>query len=98
MNSMLSLHLRNTDSSGSVRRSLERNACLTAAIYATRANLNPLVLEGIARLQGKIIGTTGTIELYRGKPEIKLHSMSQIKGAGSQPVRLIVRPSLEGSG
>ena len=46
MNSMLSLHLRNTDSSGSVRRSLERNACLTAAIYATRANLNPLVLEG----------------------------------------------------
>ena len=35
----------------------------------------------IATLQGKIIGIIGTIELYRGKPEIKVLSMNQIKGA-----------------
>ena len=35
-------------------------------------------------LQGKIIGITGTIELYQGKPEIKVTSMVQIKGADSQ--------------
>jgi hypothetical protein len=29
---------------------------------------------------------TGTVELYQGKPEIKVTSMSQIKGADSQPV------------
>jgi DNA/RNA endonuclease YhcR with UshA esterase domain len=34
----------------------------------------------IAMLQGKIIGITGTIELYEGKPEIKVMSMDQIKG------------------
>jgi hypothetical protein len=37
-------------------------------------------------LQGKVIGITGTVELYKGKPEIKVLSMSQIKGADSQPV------------
>jgi hypothetical protein len=37
-------------------------------------------------LQGKVIGITGTIELYQGKPEIKVMSKSQIKGADSQPV------------
>ena len=37
-------------------------------------------------LQGKVIGITGTFELYKGKPEIKVLSMSQIKGADSQPV------------
>src|SRR5258708_34827990 len=37
--------------------------------------------QRIAKLQGKIIGITGTIELYRGKPEIKCLSMNQIKGA-----------------
>jgi DNA/RNA endonuclease YhcR with UshA esterase domain len=40
----------------------------------------------IAALQGKIIGITGTIELYRGKPEIKV-TASQIKGADSQQAR-----------
>ena len=34
----------------------------------------------IAMLQGKIIGITGTIELYQGKPEIKVLSIDQIKG------------------
>src|ERR1700693_4206207 len=34
----------------------------------------------IAMLQGKVIGTTGTIELYQGKPEIKVISIDQIKG------------------
>jgi hypothetical protein len=29
---------------------------------------------------------TGIFELYRGKPEIKVLSMSQIKGPDSQPV------------
>src|SRR5271157_2556174 len=38
-----------------------------------------------ATLQGKIIGITGTVELYKGKPEIKVLSMTQIKGADSQP-------------
>jgi DNA/RNA endonuclease YhcR with UshA esterase domain len=37
-------------------------------------------------LQGKVIGITGTVEMYQGKPEIKVLSMSQIKGADSQPV------------
>jgi len=37
--------------------------------------------QRIAKLQGKIISITGTIELYRGKPEIKVLSMNQIKGA-----------------
>ena len=36
--------------------------------------------ELIAMLQGKIIGITGTIELYQGKPEIKVISIDQIKG------------------
>jgi DNA/RNA endonuclease YhcR with UshA esterase domain len=36
--------------------------------------------QWIAALQGKIIGITGTIELYRGKPEIKVISTEQIKG------------------
>jgi hypothetical protein len=34
----------------------------------------------IATLQGKVIGITGTIELYQGKPEIKVISIDQIKG------------------
>jgi DNA/RNA endonuclease YhcR with UshA esterase domain len=37
-------------------------------------------------LQGKVIGITGAIDLYQGKPEIKVLSMRQIKGADSQPV------------
>ena len=36
--------------------------------------------QRIATLQGKIIGITGTIELYQGKPEIKVMSTDQIKG------------------
>jgi len=36
--------------------------------------------QRIATLQGKTIGITGTIELHRGKPEIKVLSMNQIKG------------------
>ena len=41
----------------------------------------------IAMLQGKNIGITGIIELYQGKPEIKVLSMNQIKGADLQPVQ-----------
>ena len=37
-------------------------------------------------LQGKVIGVIGTVEMYRGKPEVKILSRSQIKGADSQPV------------
>jgi DNA/RNA endonuclease YhcR with UshA esterase domain len=29
-------------------------------------------------LQGKVIGVTGTVEMYRGKPEVKILSRSQI--------------------
>jgi DNA/RNA endonuclease YhcR with UshA esterase domain len=39
------------------------------------------LIQRIARLQGKIIGITGTIELYRGKPEIKVLLADQIKGS-----------------
>jgi hypothetical protein len=35
-----------------------------------------------SKLQGKVIGITGTVELCQGKPEIKILS---IKGADSQP-------------
>ena len=43
--------------------------------------------QQIATLQGKIIGITGKIELYRGKPEIKVLSINQIKVVDSHPVR-----------
>jgi hypothetical protein len=36
--------------------------------------------QWIDGLQGKIIGITGTVELYNGKPEIKITSIDQIKG------------------
>ena len=36
--------------------------------------------QWIAALQGKIISITGTIELHRGKPEINVISIDQIKG------------------
>jgi DNA/RNA endonuclease YhcR with UshA esterase domain len=39
--------------------------------------------QRIATLQGKIIGITGTVELYEGKPKIKVTSASQIKGANT---------------
>jgi DNA/RNA endonuclease YhcR with UshA esterase domain len=35
--------------------------------------------ERIDTLQGKIIGVTGTVELYQGKPEIRVMSPDQIK-------------------
>jgi DNA/RNA endonuclease YhcR with UshA esterase domain len=35
--------------------------------------------QRIALLPGKIIGVSGTIELYEGKPEIKITSIDQIK-------------------
>ena len=41
----------------------------------------------IDTLQGKIIGITGIIELYQGKPEIKVISTDQIKGLDSQLVQ-----------
>jgi DNA/RNA endonuclease YhcR with UshA esterase domain len=40
--------------------------------------------ERIATPQGKIVGITGTIELYEGKPEIKITSTDQIKGLDSR--------------
>jgi DNA/RNA endonuclease YhcR with UshA esterase domain len=40
--------------------------------------------QRITVLEGKIIGIIGTIELYRGKPEIEITSMVQIKGADSE--------------
>ena len=39
--------------------------------------------QRIAMLQGKIIGIIGIIELYQGKPEIKVSSADQIKGLNS---------------
>ena len=39
--------------------------------------------QRIAMLQGKIIGITGVVELYQGKPEIEVTSTDQIKGLDS---------------
>ena len=43
--------------------------------------------QRIATLQGKIIGITGIIELYQGKPEIEVTSTDQIKGLDAQLVQ-----------
>jgi len=43
--------------------------------------------QRIAMLQGKIIGITGIIELYQGKPEIEVTSTDQIKGLDAQLVQ-----------
>jgi DNA/RNA endonuclease YhcR with UshA esterase domain len=43
--------------------------------------------QRIDSLQGKLVGITGTIELYQGKPEIKVNSTDQIKGLSSQSVQ-----------
>src|SRR5580704_16504083 len=44
-----------------------------------RVNRNSHVDRNV--LQGKVVGITGTIELYQGKPEIKVISIDQIKGS-----------------
>ena len=36
------------------------------------------------KLQGQIVGITGLVELYKGKPEIKILSMDQIKQIDSR--------------
>jgi RecJ-like exonuclease len=43
--------------------------------------------QRIAMLPGKIIGVSGTVELYEGKPEIKITSIDQIKGLDTQLVQ-----------
>ncbi len=43
--------------------------------------------QRIATLQGKVIGITGTIELYLGKPEIRVMSTVQIRSLDSQAVQ-----------
>jgi DNA/RNA endonuclease YhcR with UshA esterase domain len=43
--------------------------------------------QRVTTLQGKIIGITGTIELYQGKPEIRVVSTDQIKGLDSKVVQ-----------
>jgi hypothetical protein len=40
--------------------------------------------QRVAALQGKIIGITGIIELYEGKPEIKVTSADQFKDLDTQ--------------
>jgi len=39
-----------------------------------------ITADQITKLQGKNIGIVGTIELHKGKPEIKIMSMFQITG------------------
>ena len=41
----------------------------------------------LTMIHGKTISITGTIELYKGKPEIKVVSADQIKGLNSQTER-----------
>ena len=43
--------------------------------------------ERLTMIQGKTISITGTIELYKGKPEIKVVWLDQIKGLDSQTER-----------
>ena len=43
--------------------------------------------QRIAMMPGKIIGVSGTVELYEGKPEIKIMSIDQIKGLDTQLVQ-----------
>ena len=43
-----------------------------------------ITADQITKLQGKIIGIVGTIELHKGKPEIKIMSMYQIVNLSSK--------------
>src|SRR5580692_462338 len=43
-----------------------------------------ITADQITKLQGKIIGIVGTIELHKGKPEIKIMSMYQILDLSSK--------------
>jgi len=43
--------------------------------------------QRLTMIQGKIISITGIIELYKGKPEIKVVWLDQIKGLDSQTER-----------
>src|SRR6516165_11405383 len=43
--------------------------------------------QRLTMIQGKTISITGTIELYKGKPEITVVSADQIKGLDSPLVR-----------
>jgi DNA/RNA endonuclease YhcR with UshA esterase domain len=42
-----------------------------------------------ASLDGKTIGITGTVEVYKGKPEIKVLSKSQIKANDWDPAPMV---------
>ena len=47
----------------------------------------PLALDPwIASLEGKVAGITGVVALYKSKPEIKILSSDQIKGADTKPL------------
>ena len=43
-----------------------------------------ITADKITKLQGKIIGIVGTIELHKGKPEVKIMSMYQIVDLSSK--------------
>jgi DNA/RNA endonuclease YhcR with UshA esterase domain len=43
--------------------------------------------QRLTMIQGKAISITGTIELYKGKPEIEILSADQITGVDSQTKR-----------
>jgi hypothetical protein len=43
-----------------------------------------ITADQITKLQGKNIGIVGTIELHKGKPEIKIMSIYQIAGLSSE--------------
>jgi hypothetical protein len=43
-----------------------------------------ITADQITKLQGKIIGIVGTIELHKGKPEIKIMSIYQIVDLSSK--------------
>ena len=50
------------------------------AIFGLLLCLSPARADELRHAQGKVVGITGTIELYQGRPEIKVISIDQIKG------------------
>jgi hypothetical protein len=62
------------------KRFLDKTGC--AGFIAVGSEMQ--IDQRIATLQGKIIGITGIIELYQGKPQIEVMATDQIKGLNSQ--------------
>jgi thioredoxin reductase (NADPH) len=78
-------------------------AGLTAAIYAARSNLSPLVLTGT--MPGGLLTTTSTVENYPGFPEgvdgyelmVRMQKQAERFGARVQTLRVVEAADLSKS-